>query len=48
MSRMCGDKARFFRMRAQRNRRRARMRELRKQIDLRDASGKGNVEPPPK
>ena len=48
MSKMCGDKARFFRIRAQRNRRRARVRELRKQIDVRSASPKGSVAPPPK
>lgn len=53
MSKMCGDTARFFRIRAQRNRRRARVRELRKQIEARRTSGDGveplaNIEQPAK
>ena len=48
MSKMCGDTARFYRIRAQRNRKRARVRELRKQIEARKASpGTAPSEPPP-
>jgi hypothetical protein len=38
MSKMCGDTARFYRIRAQRNRRRARIRELRAEIEARKAA----------
>jgi len=48
MSKMSGDTARFYRIRAQRNRMRARVRELRKEIEARKASGASGVEPPAK
>jgi len=35
MSKMCGDTARFFRMRKQRNRRRAQVQKMRIEIDAR-------------
>lgn len=38
MSKMCGDTARFYRIRAQRNRRRARVREMRADIEARKAA----------
>lgn len=38
MSKMCGDTARFHRMRKQRNRRRAQMHKLRTEIDARKAT----------
>lgn len=46
MSKMCGDTARFYRIRAQRNRRRARVRELRAEIDARKAASARPVEKP--
>jgi hypothetical protein len=48
MSKMCGDTARFFRIRAQRNRRRAQIRELRKQMEARKALPKTGTEQPDK
>jgi hypothetical protein len=48
MSKMSGDTARFYRIRAARNRRRARVQELRKEIEARKQSGKSGVEAPPK
>lgn len=38
MSKMCGDTARFFKKRNARNRRRARVRELRAEIEARKAA----------
>jgi hypothetical protein len=35
MSKTCGDTARYYRLRAQRNRKRARVQELRKAIEAR-------------
>jgi len=46
MSKMCGDTARFYRIRAQRNRRRARIRELRAEIEARKAASARLVEKP--
>ena len=46
MSKMCGDTARFNRMRTQRNRRRARVRELRAEIEARKAVRNGPVRKP--
>lgn len=46
MSKMCGDTARFYRIRAQRNRRRARVRELRAEIEARKAAAVRPAEKP--
>lgn len=46
MSKMCGDTARFNRIRMQRNRMRARVRELRAEIEARKAVAKGPVKKP--
>jgi len=48
MSKMSGDTARFYRIRASRNRMRARVRELRKEIEARKASRASGVEQPAK
>lgn len=45
MSKMSGDTARFFRRRALRNLKRARVQELRKQIEARKAAPDGDVKP---
>lgn len=46
MSKMGGDTARFYRIRAQRNRRRARIRELRAKMEARKAASARPVEKP--
>ena len=46
MSKMCGDTARFHRMRAQKNRRRARVRELRVELEARKIASARPAEKP--
>jgi hypothetical protein len=48
MSKTCGDTARYYRIRSQRNRKRAKVQELRKEIEARKASANGGAEPPAK